>query len=342
MSQAMGHGNVGIVATGSYLPKHEVDNDELAERVGVAPEWIERKTMIRGRRFAAPDEATSDLATHAARRALQRAGIGADQIGYLVVATSTGDFPQPPTSYLVQHNLGADRAVCFDVNTVCSGFLFGLAVARSLLTLSPDTYALVIGADVYSRILDFTDRRTAVIFGDGAGAAVLGVQPAPYGIMDIDLQSVGGAHSLVGVEAGGSRNPASIETVNDGMHFFRMEGRRVREFVAEYLPPLLNDLVDRHGIPLSRIDHFVPHQANGVMLNEIVESVGLGGACTHRTLHKFGNVGSASVAVTLDQACRTGALSDGDLVLLAAFGGGMSLGASLMRWHCEGVRCLPR
>jgi 3-oxoacyl-[acyl-carrier-protein] synthase-3 len=323
---------IGILATGSYLPKHEVGNEEVAERVGVTAEWIERKTQIRSRRYAAEHEATSDLAVKAAERALAQAELTAEQIDYVIVSTSTGDFPQPPTSYLVQHGLGAYGAACFDVNVVCSGFVYALALAHSLVTVRPEARALVIGADVYSRILDFTDRRTAVLFADGAGAAVVGAVPQPYGIIATDLSSRGDAHHLIRVEAGGSRRPASAATVAEGGHFFRMDGRGVRDFVAEHVPPALLALARRAGVDIAAVDHFIPHQANGVMLGEVVERTGLGAAQTQRTLIRYGNVGSASVPVALDEAHRTGALSPGDLVLLAGFGGGMSIGASLLTW----------
>ncbi|MGW7529598.1 3-oxoacyl-ACP synthase III family protein [Streptomyces sp. NPDC054783] len=323
---------IGILSTGSYLPKHEVGNEEVAERVGVTAEWIERKTQIRSRRYAAPHEATSDLAVKAAERALEQAELTAEQIDYIIVSTSTGDFPQPPTSYLVQHGLGAYGAACFDVNVVCSGFVYALSLAHSLVTVRPDTRVLVIGADVYSRILDFTDRKTAILFADGAGAAVVGTVPEPYGIIAGDLSSRGDAHHLIRVEAGGSRRPASAATVAEGGHFFRMDGRGVRDFVAEHVPPALLALARRAGVDIAAVDHFIPHQANGVMLGEVVERTGLGAAQTHRTLIRYGNVGSASVPVALDEANRTGALSPGDLVLLAGFGGGMSIGASLLTW----------
>ncbi|HEY5833184.1 3-oxoacyl-ACP synthase III family protein [Streptomyces sp.] len=323
---------IGIISTGSYLPKNEVSNEEVAERVGVTAEWIERKTQIQSRRYAAPHEATSDLATRAATAALEQAGLTPDRIDYIIVSTSTGDFPQPPTSYVVQHRLGAYGAACFDVNVVCSGFVYALELARSLVGLKPDSRVLVIGADLYSRILDFDDRKTAVLFADGAGAAVVGRVPEPYGILGTDLRSRGDAHHLIRVDAGGSRNPATAETVAEGGHFFRMDGREVRDFVVDNVPPALRALADRTGHDLAAVDHFVPHQANGVMLGEVVERAGLANAQTHRTLKKYGNVGSASVPVALDEANRTGALSPGDLVLLAGFGGGMAIGASLLTW----------
>jgi 3-oxoacyl-(acyl-carrier-protein) synthase III len=324
---------VGILGTGSYLPEREVTNAQLAALVpGADPDWVSRKTLIEARRFAAPDEATSDLAAKAAAAALERAGIGAAEIDYLIVSTSTGDFPQPPTASLVQHLIGAERAAAFDVNVVCSGFVFGLALAQSLVALRPHAKALVIAADIYSRILDFNDRRTAVLFGDGAGAVVVGAVPDGYGILDVELVTRGDASDLIRVDAGGSRRPASAATLANGDHFFRMNGHGVRDFVNDHVPPVLAELLDRAGLHAKDVDHFVPHQANGMMLKELVDLAGLDGARTHLTLDRYGNVGSASVPVALDEAARSGTVHPGDLVLLAGFGGGMSVGASVLRW----------
>ena len=324
---------VGILGTGSYLPAQVVTNVDLLSRVPDAdPEWVSRKTLIEARRFAAPDEATSDLAVHAGRAALEQAGVTAAEIDYIIVSTSTGDSPQPPTSNLVQAALGADRAACFDVNAVCAGFVFALSVANGLVAANPGALVLVIASDIYSRILDFGDRRTAVLFGDGAGAAVVGAVPEGYGIIDLDLSSRGDANDLIFVKGGGSRLPASAETVAGGDHFFRMNGRGVRDFVATAVPPALDELLRRAGRKAVDVDHFVPHQANGIMLGELVEAAGFQNAATHLTLQRYGNVGSASLPVTLDDANRAGALADGDLVLLAGFGGGMSMGAALLRW----------
>ena len=326
--------SVGILGTGSYLPEHEVTNETLVERVtDTTAEWIAGRTLIEARRFAAPGEATSDLATQAAMAALARAGIAADRVDYLIVSTSTGDSPQPPTASLVQHNIGAHRAAAFDINVVCAGFVFGLALAGTLVAARPDAVVLVVAADLYSRILDFDDRRTAILFGDGAGAAVVGAVPEPYGLVDVELVTRGDAHDLIHVRAGGSRLPASAQTVADGDHFFRMNGRGVRDFVVDGVPPVLADLLKRAGVTAEDVDHFVPHQANGVMVGELVEAAGLQGARTHLVLDRYANTGSASAAIALDVAARAGDLHDGDLVLLAGFGGGMSVGAALLRWY---------
>ncbi|GAA2651343.1 3-oxoacyl-[acyl-carrier-protein] synthase 3 [Paractinoplanes durhamensis] len=296
------------------------------------PEWVARKTLIEARRFAAPHQATSDLAAQAAKAALKKAGVAAAEIDFIVVSTSTGDSPQPPTSNLVQNLIGADRAACMDVNAVCSGFVFALSVANGLVATNPGALVLVIASDIYSRILDFSDRRTAVLFGDGAGAAVVGAVPEGDGILALDLASQGESSDLIYVKAGGSRLPATADTVADGDHYFRMNGRGVRDFVAAEVPPALEALLTRAEVKASDVDHFVPHQANGIMLQDLVAAAGFENAQTHLTLQQYGNVGSASVPVTLDAANASGALKRGDLVLLAGFGGGMSMGTALLRW----------
>jgi len=323
---------IGIVGTGSYLPERVVGNTEIGARTGVDPQWIARKTEILARRYAAAHEATSDLAAAAARQALDAARIGPDQVDFLIVSTSTGDSPQPPTACLVQRDIGAVRAACLDINAVCSGFVYGIALAEGLLGQRPGAHALVVAADLYSRSLDFGDRRTAVLLGDGAGAAVLGEVPEHRGVLGVDLRTRADHADLIRVEAGGSRRPASHATVDGGGHFFRMEGRAVSDFVHKNVPQTLHELLDASGVDPSEVHHLVPHQANGVLLSQLVDLTLLSQARVHRTLEKYGNTGSAGVAITLDEASRSGALRGDDMVLLSTFGGGMSMGSCLMRW----------
>ncbi|WP_316524183.1 3-oxoacyl-ACP synthase III family protein [Kitasatospora brasiliensis] len=322
---------IGILGTGSYLPGREVGNTEIAARFGVDEDWIERKTLIRTRRFAEDHEAVSDLAVPAARAALERAGIPAERISYLIVSTGTGDFPAPPTSYLVQNALGAFGASCFDLNATCAGFVYALAVARSLVATTPGAYALVVASEIYSRFTDPKDRATAVLLADGAGAAVVGPTDGP-GILDVELRSYGDKNELIVIPAGGSRNPASAETVGRRDHAVRMQGRAVTEFVLDNVPGVLDKFLSRNGLEPGDVDHFVPHQANGAMVGRLAEVAGLTRATTHLTAPMYGNSGSASVPVTLDHAARSGRLKDGHLVLLTAFGSGMTLGACLLTW----------
>jgi 3-oxoacyl-[acyl-carrier-protein] synthase-3 len=321
---------LGILGTGSYLPDRVVGNAEVAAAVGVTPDWIEQKTGIVERRRAAPHEAASDLAVRAAAAALDAAGVAPGDLRYVVVATSTPDQPQPATACLVQESLGAYGAAAFDLNAVCSGFLFALGTVQRMLLAEGGGYGLVIGSDVYSRILDHSDRRTAVLFGDGAGAVVVGPVPAGHGLLDLTLRSDGRHHRLIRVAAGGSRLPASAETLAGGEHFFRMDGRGVREYVAEMVPPMLTELLRGHG-GASQVDHFVPHQANGVMLADLAAQLGLA-AQTRLTVRRYGNTGAASLPVTLDDAVRQGDVRSGDVVLLSAFGGGMAMGGAVERW----------
>ncbi|MCP3821645.1 beta-ketoacyl-ACP synthase 3 [Streptomyces sp. A3M-1-3] len=327
------HSPTGILSTGSYLPEEVVGNEEIARGAGVTDEWIVRKTGIRERRRAAAHEATSDLAAEAARRAIEQAGLEPSDVSYIVVATSTPDHPQPATASLVQNLIGAHGAACFDINAVCSGFVYALTVTERMLRADGGTgHGVVVGADIYSRILDYTDRKTAILFGDGAGAAVLGPVSDGHGVLTTELRTRGDEHGLISVPAGGSRLPASADTLDGGGHFFRMDGRGVRSFVHDNLPGAVRDLLVRSELPGDRVAHFVPHQANGVMLTEVWPELGLGSATLHLSLERYGNTGAASVPVTLDAVHRAGLLAESDLVLLAAFGGGMSLGAALLDW----------
>lgn len=325
--------SIGILGTGSYLPKEEIGNEEIARRVpNITAEWIGRRTLIHGRRYAAAHEATSDLAHNAASAALEAAGLAADRVDYLIVATSTGDAPLPPTSSLVQNTLGAGRAACFDINIACAGFVFALDVARGLVAQRPGSHALVIGADLYSRFLDYEDRGTAVLLGDGAGAAVIGEVPDGYGVLGTDLVGRGDEHELIWIEGGGSRTPASHATVDGGGHYLRMKGRGVADFVMTNVPPMVDRILERGGVAHEDVDHFVPHQANGVLLGELVERCGLTASRTHTPLVKYGNMGAASVPVALDEAVRDGLVQRGQLLLLAGFGAGMAAGLGLLRW----------
>ncbi|MGW4059741.1 3-oxoacyl-ACP synthase III family protein [Amycolatopsis sp. NPDC004747] len=323
---------IGILGTGSYLPSRIVTNEELVTWVpGATADWIETKTLIKARRHAAENQAASDLAVRAAERALETSGISAGQLDFVIVSTSTGDHPQPPTACRVQQALGAYGAAAFDINVVCAGFVHATALAQSLIATRPGAHVLVIAAEVYSRFLDYRDRRISVLLGDGAGAAVIGEVP-DGGIIDVDMATDGGSADLIIVEAGGSRRPTTAETAADLGHTIKMNGRAVRDFVLEQVPPAIAKLLARAGVRPDEIDHFVPHQPNGRLLAELVEACGLQGARTHTTLADYGNTGSASVPVTLDAGVQSGAIAGGDLVLLSGFGGGMSTGTCLLRW----------
>ncbi|BAJ31679.1 putative 3-oxoacyl-[acyl-carrier-protein] synthase III [Kitasatospora setae KM-6054] len=323
-----------MLGTGSSVPSRVVTNDEVGGPAGVDHEWILGKTGIRERRWAKPDEATSDFGVRAGRAALEAAGIGAAELSLVVVATSTPDQPQPPTASVVAGELGADRGTAaFDVNTVCSGFLFAQTAAESVLKAAGGGYALVVGADVYSRILNPADKRSVILFGDGAGAVVLGPAPGPdRGIVASRLAGFAADRDLIEVRAGGSRIPTTPETLEAGLQYFTMNGRGVRDFVAEHVGPAVHEFLAEAGLSTADLDRFIPHQANGRMIEALGESLGIGPERIPTTYREYGNTGSASVPITLDRAARNGDLRPGDLVLLAAFGGGMAMGLSLLRW----------
>jgi len=322
--------DVAILGTGSYVPDRVVSNDQAGAAAGVDDAWITGKTAIARRRWAAPHQATSDLATAAARAALDSAGITAADLSVIVVATSTPDRPQPPTAAYVQHNLRAEGAAAFDVNAVCSSEVFALSAAEGLLARRGG-HALVIGADLYSRILNPADRRTVVLFGDGAGAMVLGPGTGAR-IRHLVLHTFGELAGLIQVPAGGSRRPLDGPALAEGAQYFTMDGRGVRRFVQDRLPQLTKQFLHEAGVVPDDIAHFIPHQANGVMLDTVFAELALPRAVMHLTLTDLGNTGAASIPITLDRAARSGALHRGDLILLAGFGGGMSAGLALVQW----------
>lgn len=322
---------IAVLGTGSYLPERVVSNDEAGQRAGVDDAWIVSKTGIRSRRWVSKDQATSDLATNAAWAAVESAGLAPDDLDYIVVATSTPDHPQPPTAVYVQHNLQAHNAAAFDMNAVCSGFVFATATVTKML-LGGEGYGLVIGADVYSRILNPEDRSTVILFGDGAGAVVLGPSETGHGLLHTGLHTFGSLSDKILVPAGGSRLPLMDSHYETGLAYFTMEGRAVKDFVLSALPPLVESFFAEAGIRSDEVDHFVPHQANGVMLDDLVPRLGLQSARVHRTFEQYGNTGAASVGITLDAAAQEGAIAAGETVFLAGFGGGMAAGLALLRW----------
>ncbi|MGI5347454.1 3-oxoacyl-ACP synthase III family protein [Streptomyces sp. CA-250714] len=324
---------VGILGTGSCLPGKVVTNDEVGAPAGVTDEWITRKTAIRERRWAKADEATSDLASMAARAALDDAGVCAADISLVLVATSTPDSPQPPTAAAVAAELGVSAGTpAFDLNAVCSGFVFALVTAERMIR-GTGGHAVVVGADIYSRTLDPADRRTVVLFGDGAGAVVLG-PTTTGGVLATELATFPQERDLISVPAGGSRIPASPASVAQGLHYFTMDGPAVRRFVESRVGPLIRSFLDRHLPDRTRRPHFVPHQANGRMIEALAEQLGFLPEHTHTTVRFLGNTGAASVPVTLDRAA--GSLAPGDLVVLAGFGGGMAAGLALVEWQATG------
>ncbi|MFC1713519.1 beta-ketoacyl-ACP synthase III [Candidatus Poribacteria bacterium] len=324
--------NVGILGIGSYLPTKVLTNDDLAKIVDTNDEWIVTKTGIRERRIIAPDEATSDLAVRAAKKAIDDAGIQPDDIDLIVVATSSPDMIQPSTACLVQNAIGASNAGAFDLSAVCSGFVYAFTVSSEMMLGNPRyRYVLVIAAEAYSRILDWSDRTTCVFFGDGAGAAVLGRVEAPRGLIATHLAADGSRWDVIQMPAGGSRLPSTIDTVNSKLHSFRMKGRDIWDFAMEVFPIGIKRVLEKANMTMDEVDWVIPHQANAVMLTAAFEKVDIPLSKTHLNMDKYGNTSSASIPIALDEAIRLGKIQQGQTVLLFGFGGGMTYGNVLLR-----------
>lgn len=329
--------NIGIIGMGRYLPKEVRTNEHIATHTqGVSADWISRRTGIRTRHVAAPHEAASELATPAVRAALTAAGIDADQVRLLVVATTTADEPSPATACRVQAALGAVNAVPFDVNAACAGWLFGARIAHDWLRNQPSPgYAVVVGVEVFSRFLDPADRATTVVFGDGAAAAVLGPAPNGTGFDDIQLGNESSLADAVVVPGGGSRFPASESTVAARQHTIRMDGRAVTRFFEERFPLLLDRLLTPSGLTVSDIDVFACHQANPVLLRSVAAKHGIEAQRLVVVGDRIGNIGAGCTPYAIAEASAEGMLRHGARVVLVAFGAGMTWGSALMTWGAD-------
>jgi len=295
--------------------------------------WIVERTGIRYRRLASAEEATSDLAVQAARRALDDAGLGAADLDAIIVATVTPDHPLPSTACLVQRALGARRAAAFDLAAACTGFIYGLALAEGLIAAGRHETVLVVGAETLSRIVDYTDRTTCILFGDGAGAAVVTrARSAEHGLLWLELGADGDEAELLVVPAGGSRHPASVATVAERLHYVKMDGHGVFRYAVEVMGRSVASVLGRLGLCVEDVDLVVPHQANRRIVEAAARFAGVPTDRIFHTIEEYGNMSSASIPVSLDEARRRGLLEKGDLVLLVGFGGGMTRGAALLKW----------
>ncbi|POM22611.1 Acetoacetyl CoA synthase NphT7 [Actinomadura rubteroloni] len=325
---------VAVLGTGAYLPDRRVTSEELSRDLGLDPRWIADRTAIAARHVAAPGQAASDLAAHAARRALADAGLTPADIGLIVVGTSTPDELGPATACRVQALLGARRAAAFDVAAACTGFVFGVQAAVGWLATQRGAppRALVIGVEVYSRFLDPTDRATAALFGDGAAAAVLGPAAPPAGIVSLALGSDGTRADDVLIPAGGSRSPASPATLTARGHTIHMDGRAVRDFITGTFPRLVTAALDDAGVKPADLALVVPHQPNPRLTATLGPAAGLDPAQIAVAGHDVGNIGAASLPYALHHALRTRTPPPDALVLLAGFGAGLTWGHVLLRW----------
>lgn len=314
-----------IVGTGSYLPETVLTNQDIEQRIDTTDEWIFSRTGIRSRHVAAVGETTSDLAEQASRRAMQAAGVTADDIDLIVVGTTTPDMVFPSTACILQRKLGVTRGAAFDIQAVCTGFVYALAVADKFVASGQHQCALVVGAEVFSRLLDWNDRRTCVLFGDGAGAVVLKQSDVP-GILSTHLHSEGQAGDILCV-------PSAVHGGEvQGHAFVHMDGQAVFRFAVRALEQVCRETLDHNGIKGTDIDWLVPHQANIRIIASTAQKLGLPPERVVTTVERQGNTSAASVPLALDTAVRDGRIQAGHLVMLEAVGGGMTWGSALLRW----------
>lgn len=322
-----------VVGTGSYLPADVLTSSQLAERLGVEENWILDRTGIKERHIAHSEEATSDLAARAAEQALTAANIPAAEVDILIVATVTPDQPIPATACFVQDKIGATGAVAFDIAAGCSGFVFALSMAHDMLIANSErNTALVIGAEVFSRFVDYSDKKTCILFGDGAGAAVVRRSSGNAGMIATSTISDGAKAEIAYIRAGGARLPASVQTVEARQHYLRLHGREIRAVVTGSLSGLVSELLEKARISIDKVSLIVPHQLNGVMLDQWPSMLGIPADAIYRTVSWSGNTAAASISIALDDAVRKGRVSNGDFVMLLAFGAGLTLGGAILKW----------
>ncbi|MEK5237025.1 beta-ketoacyl-ACP synthase III [Paenibacillus sp. FSL L8-0470] len=323
---------VGIIGTGKYVPEKILTNSDLEKIVETNDEWIVSRTGIRERHIAAPHEATSDLAYEAALKALESAGMKAEDLDLIIIATVTPDSSFPSTACILQDKLGAKGAAAFDLSAACSGFVYSLATATGFIQNGMYNNALIIGADTLSRITDYTDRNTCVLFGDGAGAVILGEVPEGRGFQSFDLGAEGSGGSLLKMEAGGSRMPASQQTIDDKKHFIYMNGREVFKFAVRVMGTATERVLTKAGLTKEDIDLFVPHQANIRIIQSAMQRLDLPEDKCVINVDRYANTSAASIPLALVEAAEEGRMKEGDTVLMVGFGGGLTWGASVLKW----------
>ena len=326
------HLPVEIAGLGACLPERVLSNDDLSRMVDTTDEWIVPRTGIKERRIIGPDEATSDLAIGAARQALDAAGVDPLDVDAILVATFTADYVLPACACLVQAALGATNAMACDLAAACSGFLYGLSCGAGMLTAGMAKSVLVIGAESLSRFVDYTDRRSCILFGDGAGAALLRRAENGGELLYTELGADGAWPEVLMVPAGGSRTPTSHETVDQGDHYIRLRGRDVFRLAVGKLTELIQRLPERTGVSLDEIKMVIPHQSNVRIIKSTFERTGVSLEKAYMNIDRVGNTSAASIPMALEEAVARGMIERGDLVLFLAFGGGLTWGSTLIRY----------
>lgn len=321
-----------ITGTGSAVPERILTNADLEKMVETSDEWITTRTGIKQRCIAAPHEYTSTFATRAAEQALAAAGIAPEELDLIIVGTVTPDFPFPSTACLVQNSLKASNATAFDLSAACSGFLYGLHLAEKCIRTGAARKALVVGAEVLSRIVDWTDRNTCCLFGDGAGAVVVEARDGEQGILSTHIHSDGSHWELLYQPGVGSRNPAVQKTLDDRLVHITMQGNEVFKLAVRAMEEVALEALAANGLTTADIDLFISHQANRRIIDAIGKRLGLNDEQVFVNLERYGNTSSASIPIALDEARRGGRIRENDILLLDAFGGGLTWGAAMVRW----------
>jgi 3-oxoacyl-[acyl-carrier-protein] synthase-3 len=320
-----------IAGIGSYVPARVLTNADLEHMVATSDEWIRERTGIRERRIAATGEACSDLAVQAGKRALTAAGLAATDVEMILVATCTGDYPLPATACLVQHQLGATKAAACDLSAACCGFVYALSVADAYIKTGM-RHVLVIGSEVMSAITDWTDRNTCVLFGDGAGAVVVSASDGERGILSTHLRSDGTLCELIMVPGGGSRTPPSEKVLAERLQYIKMKGNETFKVAVRTLEEIARSTLSSNHLRVEDIDLYVPHQANIRILKAVMERLGLPIEKVMLNVERYGNTSAASIPIALDEAVREGRIKDGSLVMLGAFGAGLTWASAVIRW----------
>ena len=321
-----------IVSTGSYLPEKVLTNYDLEKMVETSDQWITERTGIKERRIANENQTASDLAYEASKVALGRADLNAEDIDLIITATVTGDMPFPSTACILQDKLGAKKAAAFDINAACSGFLYGLYVADSFIRSGMHNKILVVGTEVLSKITDWEDRTTCVLFGDGAGAVIVEPTTENKGIISMSINSDGSMWDLLYLPAGGSKMPASIESVDNKLHYIKMKGNETFKFAVRTLEDLVVKILEENKLTPSQLSLLIPHQANLRIIQATADRLGIPMEKVLINIDKYGNTSAASIPIALDEAVISGTIQDGDYILLEAFGGGITWASALIKW----------
>jgi len=322
----------GILGTGSALPQKVITNADLEKIVDTSDQWITERTGIKERRQAAPSDTTSSLCIQAAHKALEMAGVTARDLDLIICSTISPDMPLPSTAAFIQHGLGARSVWSFDLAAACSGFLFGMTVADQFIRGGRAKYVLVVGAELLSRFLDYQDRATCVLFGDGVAAGVLGPVAPPSGILATEMHTDGQFADQLYIPAGGSARPASCETVKGREHYIKMKGNELFKVAVRSMEDVSRRVLDSAGVKAGELDLFIPHQANQRITEAVRERLGLSPDKVFTNIARVGNTSSASIPLCLDECVRSGRIKKGDLILMSAFGAGVTWGSALMRW----------